>query len=137
MRVVIDTVVFISSFITLGTLSKIIGLWKTGEITLCLSKPIVEEYLEGLKRLGLEDEHMVEEILHLFARGFNSIFTAKTPELKIFEGDPGNKLFECAVALKARYIVSGDKEVLAVGDYMGIKVVTPKRFVDLMDGKQL
>jgi hypothetical protein len=136
--VVIDTIVFISSFITPGTLSKIIDLWKKGRITLCLSKPIVEEYFEVLKQLGLENEEETDAILHLFARGFNSIFTAKTPELTILEDDPHNdKLFECAVALKASYIISGEKAVLVVEDYMGIKVVTPKQFVDLIDAKQL
>lgn len=135
MRVVIDTIVFTSSFITLGTLRRIIDLWKKGVITMCLTRPIVEEYLVVLKQIGLENEEETDEILHLFARGFNSIFTARTAELKIFEEGPNNKLFECAVALKARYIVSGDKEVLALGDYMGIKVVTPKQFVDLMEAK--
>ncbi|MBI2486539.1 MAG: putative toxin-antitoxin system toxin component, PIN family [Deltaproteobacteria bacterium] len=134
MRVVIDTIVFISSFITPGTLSKIIDLWKKGRITLCLSKPIVEEYLEVLKQLGLEDEQMVDEILLLFGRGFNSIFTAKTSNFQIFEENPhDDKFFQCAVALKARYIISGDKAILAIDDYVGIKVVTPKQFVDLMD----
>lgn len=136
MRVVIDTIVFTSSFITLGTLRRIIDLWKKGVITMCLSRPIVEEYWVVLKQIGLENEEETDEILHLFARGFNSIFTAKTAELKIFEEDSHNNLFECAVALEAQYIVSGDKAVLAVGDYMGIKVATPKQFVDLMDDKQ-
>ena len=135
MRVVIDTIVFISSFITPGTLSKIIDLWKKGRITFCFSRPILEEYLDVLKRLGLEDEEEVDELLHLFARGLNSIFAAKTPELTILEGDHDDKLFECAVALKALYIISGDKAVLAVQDYMGIKVITPRQFVDLMQAK--
>ena len=137
MRVVIDTIVFVSSFITVGTLRKIIDLWKKGKITLCLSKPIVEEYLEVLKQLGLENEEETSELLHLFARGFNSIFTAKTPDFQIFEeNSKDDKFFQCAVALEASYIISGEKAVLAVEDYMGIKVISPKRFVDLMDGKQ-
>ena len=136
MRVVIDTIVFISSFITAGTLSKIIDLWKKGRITLCLSKPIVEEYSEVLKQLGLENQEETNEILHLFARGTNSIFTAKTPLLQIVGDWPQNdKLFECAVALKALYIISGDKAVLAIDDYMGNKAVTPKQFLDLMEAR--
>jgi putative PIN family toxin of toxin-antitoxin system len=136
MRVVIDTIVFISSFVAAGTLSNLIDSWKRGRITLCLSKPIVEEYVDVFKRLGLGNDDEINEILYLFARGFNSIFTAKTPRLEIPENSLHyNKFLECAVALKAKYIVSGEKEALAVQDYMGIKLVTPKQFVDLMEQK--
>ena len=134
MRVVIDTNVFISSFISSGNPRKVIDLWKEGHIKLCLSKPIVEEYIKVLRRLGLEDDEEVDEILYLFARGYNSIFTAKTPELQIVADDPDDdKFFECAVSLKARYIISGDKKVLAVDEYMGIKVVAPKEFLQLVE----
>ena len=133
MRVVIDTIVFISSFVAAGTLSNLIDSWKRGRITLCLSRPIVEEYVDVFKQLGLGDEE-IKEILYLFARGFNSIFTAKTPKLEIPENSRHyNKFLECAVALKAKYIISGEKEALAVQDYMGIKLVTPKQFMDLIE----
>ena len=43
-KVVIDTNVFISSFFG-GNPKKIIDLWKKGEIKLCLSREIVNEYV--------------------------------------------------------------------------------------------
>jgi len=55
MRVVVDTNVFVSSFFG-GIPRKIVDLWKKGQIILCLSKPIVEEYVEVLRRLGLQNE---------------------------------------------------------------------------------
>jgi putative PIN family toxin of toxin-antitoxin system len=132
MRVVIDTIVFISSFVAAGTLSNLIDSWKRGRITLCLSRPIIEEYVDVFKQLGLGDEE-INELLYLFARRFNSIFTAKTPKLEIPENSHHyNKFLECAVALRAKYIISGEKEALAVKDYMRIKLITPKQFVDLM-----
>ena len=54
-KVVVDTNVFISSFFG-GNPKEIINLWKTGSITLCVSKDIINEYIEVLKRLGLKDE---------------------------------------------------------------------------------
>lgn len=130
MRIVLDTNVFISSFLGSGNPRKVIDLWKDGKITICLSKKIINEYIEVLHRLGLENESETEEILHLFARGFHSIFTAKTPNLEIVEEDPDDNIFfECAVALKSKYIISGDKHVLNIEEYMGIKVVNPKEFI--------
>ena len=66
-RVVVDTNVFISSFFG-GNPRKVIDLWKSGEITLCLSKPIVDEYIEVLRRLELQGEKELEELLSLFAQ---------------------------------------------------------------------
>ncbi len=130
MRVVIDTNVFISSFIGEGNPKKIINLWKLGQLTLYLSRSIIDEYVEVLQRLGLADEDELAELLHLFGRGYNCIFTAKTIKLEIVENDPDdNMFFECAVALNAKYIISGDKAVLEIGQYMEIKVCTPKNFM--------
>jgi predicted nucleic acid-binding protein len=43
-----------------------------------------------------------------------------------------NKFIECAVALKARFFVSGDKHLSGIKDYIKIKIVSPKEFLDLM-----
>ena len=108
----------------------IVDFWKTGEIVLCTSKPIIDEYIEVLGRLGLRNQRELDELLNLFARGFHILFAAKTPKLLIVEEDPDdNKFIECAVALKASFIISGDKALTAIQDYMGIKIVNPKNFL--------
>ena len=128
-RVVVDTNVFISSFFG-GNPRKIIDNWKSGEITLCLSKPIIDEYIEVLRRLELQNEKEIDELLSLFAHGFNVVFTAKTPELHIVEKDPDeNRFIECAVALKAKFVISGDKALKAIQNYMNIKIVGPREFL--------
>jgi putative PIN family toxin of toxin-antitoxin system len=130
---VIDTNVFVSSFFG-GKPRKIIDLWKNGEITLCLSRPIVDEYVAVLQRLGLEDERELEELLRLFALGFHIVFASNTPELHLIEQDPDDdKFIECAVALGAEYIISGDKRLVAIQDYMGIKIVNPNTFLKMRD----
>ena len=128
-KVVVDTNVFVSSFFG-GNPRKIVNLWKTGEVTLCLSRPIIDEYIEVLRRLGLQDGKELGELLGLFARGFHVVFTANTPELHVVEDNPDDdKFIECAVALKADYIISGDKALTAIQEYMDIKIVNPKEFI--------
>ena len=131
MRVVVDTNIFVSSFFG-GNPRRIIDLWKTGGITLCLTKEVVEEYIDVLQRLGLNQEKELQELLDLFARGFNSVFSAKTPVLRIVDADPDDdKFIECAVSLKASYIISGDKALLNVKEYMGIKVLKATEFLEI------
>jgi putative PIN family toxin of toxin-antitoxin system len=129
-RVVVDTNVFVSSFFG-GNPRKIVDIWKSGQVTICLSKPIIDEYVEVLQRLGLQNERELGELLNLFARGFHVLFSANTPELHLVNEDPDDdKFIECAVALKADFVISGDKNLIAIQDYMSIRIVTPKEFLD-------
>ena len=129
-KVVIDTNVFVSSFFG-GNPRRVIDLWKTGKVTLCLSRDIVDEYIEVLARLGLEREQEIQELLSLFAQGFHCIFTGRTPKIRAVREDPDDdKFIECAVALKADCIISGDKALLAVKNYMGIEILNPRNYLD-------
>ena len=130
MKVVIDTNIFVSSFFG-GNPRKIIDLWKKGEITLCLSKDILDEYVEVLQRIGLQDEGELEELFSLFAKGFNILFITKTPKIKAVKDDPDDdKFIECAVALKAEVILTGDRAIEVMREYMGIKILTPQQFLE-------
>jgi putative PIN family toxin of toxin-antitoxin system len=129
MKVVIDTNVFISSFFG-GNPRKIIDLWKKEKMTLCLSKDVLDEYMDVLQRVGLRDENEIEELLSLFAKGFNILFTTKTPKIRAVKDDPDDdKFIECAVALKAEVIITGDKAFKGMGEYMGMKILTPQQFL--------
>jgi uncharacterized protein len=134
LRVVVDTNVLISSFFG-GKPREVIDLWKTGRITLCLSGPVVGEYIAVLERLGLAGKQELSELLQLFRTGFNCLFTAETPSLAIVKDDPDDdKFIECAVSLEARFIVSGDKALLAVGDYLGTAILSPNEFLERFEG---
>ena len=128
MRGVVDTNVLISSFFG-GNPKKVIDLWKAGDITLCLSRDIIDEYIDVLQRLKV-DAALISELLSLFAGGYHLLFAGKTPSLRIVPEDPDdNKFFECAVALKASVVVTGDKAMLRVANYMGIAVESPQQFL--------
>ncbi len=130
MRAVIDTNVFVSSFFG-GNPRKIIDLWKNDKLTLCLSNAVLDEYINVLRRIGLKDEAELEELILLFSSGFNLLFTTKTPKVKIIRNDPDDdKFIECAMALKADVIITGDREVLSIKEYRGIKIMTPLQFLE-------
>ncbi len=128
-KIVLDTNVLASSFFG-GHPRKIVDLWKAGEVTLCLSKPIVDEYVEVLRRLGLQNEEELGELLGLFARGQHVLFAGRTPELHVVEADPDdNKFLECAVAFEAAVVVSGDRHLTAIQEYAGVEILTPRGFL--------
>lgn len=128
-KVVIDTNVFISSFFG-GFPKKVIDFWKEGEITLCLSQEIIEEYVAVLIRLGI-DEFEIKKLTRLFAEGYHSVFSSSVPKLNIVKDDPDdNKFVECAVALDCKVIISGDKHLLNIKKYVDIEILSPRAFVE-------
>lgn len=130
MRVVIDTNVFVSSFFG-GNPKKIIDLWKNGEIILCLSEAIITKYIEVLYRLLGSDAKEIKDLLDLFSKGINIQFTKNTPKLHVVEKDPDdNKFIECAVKLKADYIITGDKALKEIKKYFNIKILSPSDFLN-------
>jgi hypothetical protein len=92
---------------------------------------VLDEYIDVLRRIGMKDEQELEELLSLFSKGFNLLFTIKTPQIKIVKSDPSDdKFIECAVALKADIIITGDRKVLDIKEYMGVRIFTPQHFLE-------
>jgi len=130
MRVVIDTNVFASSFLNPGGQPrKVIDLWKTGEIILCLSPEIIEEYIIVLSRLGLEGEPELDELLDLFRSKSNILFAALQGNLKVVSDDPADdKFIQCALRTKAELIISGDRHLLELKRHGEALIVSSASF---------
>jgi putative PIN family toxin of toxin-antitoxin system len=127
-RVVMDTNVFISSFWG-GNPKKVVDLWKAGEIKLCLSEEILQEYLEVVARFNLHEEE-AREFLALLSDGEHVEHVAPSRKLRIIEEDPSDDMFlECAVEAGTRYIVSGDGHLLGLEEFQSVKVLSPKEFL--------
>ncbi len=58
------------------------------------------------------------------------------PEKVIFvilEDDSNNQILECAVEANVKYIVSGDKHLLNLDEYQGIKIISPAAILDKLE----
>jgi putative PIN family toxin of toxin-antitoxin system len=130
-KVVVDTNVFISSLLnTKGNPRKVIDLWRFEKITLCLSKEILAEYFGVLGRFGMSEEPEREELVQLFQKRFNQFFLTSVPTISAISEDPAdNKFIECAVAADAKYIISGDRHLLNLKAYKGIRILPPTEFL--------
>lgn len=129
MKAVIDTNIFISSFFG-GKPREVIDLWKTGNLLLCLSADILDEYMRVLQRMGLEPEEELAELLDLLATSPNVAFLRDPPPIRVVTEDPDDdKFIACAMALKAGTIISGDKALLGIIKYRGIPILSPAAFL--------
>lgn len=132
--VVFDSVVWVSIFLRKAGL--------TAELfTLCLEKTTLftaEEILQETRRVLLEKEHIrnkyayhdaeVERFIELIRE--QCAVVSELPDLRVIERDPKDDMvIACAVAAHADYIVSRDRDLLDLGEYQGIKIVTPEEFI--------
>lgn len=131
MKIVIDTNVFVSSFLNpKGTPRRIIDLWKRGIVTLCLCAEILAEYLEVLSRFGLAGEPELRELLDLFKARQGIDFVVIDNDLHAIEADPADdKFLECALKASAACIVSGDKHLKGLQVYKGVPILSPYEFM--------
>lgn len=128
MKVVLDTNIFVSSFFG-GNPKKVIDLWKSGKIRICLTEEILEEYLLVLTRFELS-ARTLDDLLGLFKHGENICFVPVRERLEIIKNDPpDDKFLECAASANADFIISGDHHLLELGKFRGIKILTPAAFI--------
>ena len=135
MKVVIDTNVFISSFFKQSiNPKKIIDLWKTSKLVVCLKKEILEEYLEVLMRLGLAGEPELYEFIKIFEKKENILYFNMVQKINLEIDDPDDlKFIECAVVAKASYIISGNKHLLNLKKYNDIQIISPSEFLAILN----
>lgn len=131
MKVVIDTNVFISAIMKGGNPGKILKAWKRSRFKLFISQEILKEALETMGELGLDKKKVLAWKSSIRK---SAIEVTPTKKLTIITDDPDdNKFLECAVKGKADYIVSGDKHLLDLEKYEGIKILTSKGFLEVLE----
>ena len=94
----------------------------------------MKEFLTVVKRPKfnfISDEDKQAFSLHLLQ---NCELVETTSKLNIVKDDPtDNIVLECAVDGKVDYIVSGDGHLLKIKEFHGIKIFSPKLFLNLLD----
>lgn len=130
-RVVLDTNIFVSSiFWEKGNSHKIIGLVLDGRTRVFTSLSILQELEKVLRRDFEEPEGVIQRQLALIVS--YAVVVRSSVKVQVVKEDPDdNKILECAMASKADYIVSGDKHLLALGSFRGIKIISARQFMDL------
>ena len=138
LKIVLDTNVLVSALINPhGKPAQIINYVFENKTRLFTSLSIIEElervlsYPKLMKRHGLEKEELKEFISDLLSI-MPLIEEEKTVEA-ILDDPSDNKYLSCALNAKADFIVSGDVHLLSLGEYEGIKIVTPAQFLETME----
>ena len=97
----------------------------------CPIVPIVKELLRVLADKFGRTESELEEI-RAFIRQFGH-FVTPAENLSVLADEPDNRILECAAAVDADLIVTGDREMLALGNFRRTRIVTLADYLQIVD----
>ena len=139
-RAVLDTNVLVSALITKKD-SAPLQLYKafTAQKFLLITSPSILAEVEDVinrdkiikyhKLNQKQRETIIEQLLTLCYVTLESVKTEKV----IVERDPkDDKFLYAAIEAQADYIVSGDDDLLDLKEYEGIKILSPKEFLEII-----
>lgn len=132
-KIVADTNVLISSLIG-KLLKEFYNHFKKNHFILLISDIMLEELFDVLKREKIKKYISVsdrEEFLKLLV--LRSIKVKPKINIRDCRDLDDNIILECAVSSDAKYIVTGDNDLLDLNPYKGIKIIKPVEFINLLN----
>lgn len=131
-RVVVDTNVYVSALIFGGVPDRVLSLGSAEAYEFCISAPILAE----VRRILVDRFDYPPERGDQMKRRLREQRRFVVPAESISAcTDPNDDMvLECAVAAKAKVIVTGDKALLRLDPFRGVRIVTPAQFLLDADG---
>lgn len=136
-RIVLDANVYVSAYVRPeGPPGQIIeGFLRDAAFETVLSEAIVEEVLAALAypkvqkgaRTKIPPDLWFEDIIVL------AQFVAGAHAVTSVSADPDDdKYIAAAIEGRASFVVSGDPDLLDVKEHQGVRIITPRAFLDLL-----
>lgn len=126
-RVVLDTNILASALVYGGNPKKVLLLALSKQVQVVISPLLQAELIDIIaKKFPLS-----LEIMNLFKKEVqkNFIIVQPTQTLNIVRDTDDNRVLEAAIEGRCNYIVTGDKDLLDLGSYKDIKIVTATEFL--------
>jgi uncharacterized protein len=129
-RVVFDTNIFISAFVIPGSLAeKAILKIIEEEDSLLISTAIIDEVLSVLSSKFGRDREGLSHVAVTLSEFAELVSPAR--RIKILKDEPDNRILECALYGEADLLVTGDKKILQLGEYKGVKIISLREYLEL------
>ena len=136
-RVVLDTNILVSAWLWEGNESKIVELTERGILLGYSSPKLIDELKSVLNhpKFKLSQEEVASAISY-----YGVVLRVVEPRIvvnAIREDVADNEILACALSVKASSIVTGDRHLLALNTYKGVKISTSREFLRVMDVKDI
>lgn len=110
----------------------VLEAWRDQKLEVVISQEMIEEYVRVGEELAAQFPGVdLGPALDLVASSAILVATRPLPEPLCRDSDD-DKFLACALAAEAPYVVSGDRDLLAVSPYKGVVVMRARELVDLV-----
>jgi putative PIN family toxin of toxin-antitoxin system len=126
-----DTNILVSALVfKRGKPDQFLRMALSGEISLTVSEAILAEMADVLERKFHASPDEIAEATAVVRQAARTVTPAVQLDV-IKEDPPDNRVLECAVSAGADYIVTGDKDLLRLGQYDAIRIVKVADFLEI------
>lgn len=132
MRVFLDTNVLISALTTRGLCAELFEA-VISEHELFTGEPVLQELQRILGQKFRMPEPVVKGYLGLLRAQANLVEAADVPAIR-FKDPDDIPILACALAAKADAFVTGDKDLLTLGNVAGMPIIDPRSFWNTLKG---
>jgi uncharacterized protein len=136
-HIVLDSNIVVSSYIVpLGAPARIVTAWHADRFVVIVSEPLLSEYERSLnyprvrRRHGLTPEQVAREIVQI--RELALMVVPQSVPRVVADDPDDDQIVAAAVAGQATYIVSGDRHLLDLSEYQGIRILSPAVFLPVL-----
>jgi putative PIN family toxin of toxin-antitoxin system len=129
-RLILDTNVVISGIFFAGPPYQILKVWREGKLHLVVSEEILAEYRRVGETLALQFPPIDLLPMLDMLRANAEVISVKCLPEPVCDDPDDDKFLACALAGECNLIVSGDKHLLKVSGFRGIKTLKPREFVN-------
>lgn len=135
MKVVFDTNVLLSAFLTEGLCSKLLLRAKRGEFELYLCPFILHEFQDKLRNKFCATATEIREAISL-VREAACVIAPEKSDVRVRKAskDPDDdEVIACAVSTGADYLVTGDSDLKKIRSYGAVSIISPRSFEVLFE----
>lgn len=139
MKIVLDTNVLISALLWSGTPYQLLqSIRLQGTAQLYSSQALIEELAEvltrdtatrRLQRIGKSAQQLISDYIEAIE------LVEPTETVSVVRDPKDDKVLACALTARADLIVSGDRDLLTLGTFRGIRIVSPSAALGELSGQ--
>ena len=127
MKVVFDTNVLVAAFVTEGVCAKLLGRARRKQLNLVISPFIVKEFDNVLLKKFSASKEQIRTATKLISEAAQ-IVSHESMVSGICRDPDDDQILSCALSAEADYLVTGDRDLLELKEFHGIKILTPGAF---------
>jgi putative PIN family toxin of toxin-antitoxin system len=131
LKVVPDTNVLVSAATHVGKPRERVDFALNGEVTLLVSMEILSEFKKDIAREKFKLSQSQQAVFIEFVSGLTSVVDVRS-KFKAARDPKDNIVPNCAYDGRADYIVSGDRDLLALGEFKEIKIVSVDEILTIL-----